>query len=187
MGAITSQITSLTIVYSTVYSDADQRKHQSSASLAFVGGIHRGPVNSPHKWPVTRKMFPFDDVIMWWQGDSRGQLISSHCMSLVLSENFSFNTRKVEDYANVSCKFGHYCPVATWWCHDLGAISALLPAIGDKGSVTWGFDVFFDVSLNQLWSTQSHVTPLLRHIQFFYTELCFLSRYPENYRQNICV
>ena len=64
MGTIASQITSLTIVYSTVYSDADQRKHQSSASLAFVWGIHRGPVNSPHKWPVTRKMFPFDNVIM---------------------------------------------------------------------------------------------------------------------------
>ena len=46
------------------YSDADQWKHQSSASLAFVRGIHRWPVNSPHKWPVTRKMFPFDDVIM---------------------------------------------------------------------------------------------------------------------------
>ena len=59
-----SQITSLTIVYSTVYLGADQRKHQSTVSLAFVQGIHRGPVNSPHKWPVTRKMFPFDDVIM---------------------------------------------------------------------------------------------------------------------------
>ena len=73
MGAIASQITSLTIVYSTVYSDADQRKHQSSASLAFVRGIHRGhqssaslafvwgthrgPVNSSHKWPVTRQCF----------------------------------------------------------------------------------------------------------------------------------
>ena len=64
MSAIASQITSLTIVYSTVYSDADQRKHHSSASLAFVWGIHRGPVNSPHKWPVTRKMFLFDDVTM---------------------------------------------------------------------------------------------------------------------------
>ena len=52
------------IVYSTIYSGAAQSKHQSSASLAFVWGIHRGPVNSPHKWPVTRKMFPFDDVIM---------------------------------------------------------------------------------------------------------------------------
>ena len=64
MSAIASQITSLTIVYSAVYAGADQNKHQSSVSLAFVWGIHRGPVNSPHKWPVTRKMFPFDDVIM---------------------------------------------------------------------------------------------------------------------------
>ena len=64
MGAIASQVTSLTIVYSTVYSGADQRKHQSSASLAFVREIHRRPVNSPHKGPVARKMFPFDDVIM---------------------------------------------------------------------------------------------------------------------------
>ena len=64
MGAMASQITSLTIVYSTVYSGSDQRKHQSSASLAFVWGFHREPVNSPHRWPVTRKMFPFDDVII---------------------------------------------------------------------------------------------------------------------------
>ena len=64
MGAIVSQITRLVIVYLIVYSDADQRKHQSSAPLAFVRGIHRGPMNSPHKWPVTRKKFPFDDVII---------------------------------------------------------------------------------------------------------------------------
>ena len=64
MGAIASQITSLTIVYSTVYSVVDHRKHQSYASLAFMRGIHRRPVNSPHKGPETRKMFPFDDVIM---------------------------------------------------------------------------------------------------------------------------
>ena len=64
MGTIASQINSLTIVHLTVYSDADQRKHQRSTSLAFLRGIHRGPVNSAHKWPVTRKMFPFDDVIM---------------------------------------------------------------------------------------------------------------------------
>ena len=65
MGANASQITSLTIVYLTVYSGTNQRKHQSSASLAFVRGIHRWPVNSPHKGPVTRKMFPFDDAIIW--------------------------------------------------------------------------------------------------------------------------
>ena len=48
----------------THYSGSDQRKYQSSVSLAFVRGFHRWPVNSPHKGPVTRKIFPFDDVIM---------------------------------------------------------------------------------------------------------------------------
>ena len=77
MATMASQITSLTIVYSTVYSDADQRKHQSSPSLAFVWRIHRWPVNSPHKWPITRKIFPIDDVFMpsatwywWWTNGS---------------------------------------------------------------------------------------------------------------------
>ena len=73
MIALASQITSLTVVYTSVYPGADQSKHQSSALLAFVRGIHRWPVNSPHKGlvtgsphkgPVTLKMFPFDDVIM---------------------------------------------------------------------------------------------------------------------------
>ena len=64
MSAMASQITSLTIVNSTVHSGADQRKYQSSASLAFVRGIYRWSVNSPHKGPVTREKFPFDDVIM---------------------------------------------------------------------------------------------------------------------------
>ena len=72
MTMLASQITSLTVVYSIVYSGVNQRKHQSSASLAFVREIHRGPVNFPHKWPVTRKMFPFDDVII----KSSSQLIT---------------------------------------------------------------------------------------------------------------
>ena len=80
MDAIASQIASLTIVYSIVYSDADQRKHQSSASLAFVRWIHRGPVNSPHKWPVTRKMFPFDDVIIFSPAPSPGYVSTCHNM-----------------------------------------------------------------------------------------------------------
>ena len=62
MSAMTSQITGVRIVCSTVCTGADQRKHQSSASLAFV--TNRSPVNSPNKWPATCKMFPFDDVIM---------------------------------------------------------------------------------------------------------------------------
>ena len=72
MGTMASQMTSLTIVYP----GADQRKQHSSASLAFVLGIHRSPVNSPHKWPVTRKMFPFDDVIMSVEQDSWHRMAS---------------------------------------------------------------------------------------------------------------
>ena len=84
MGSMASQITSLTIVYSVVYSGADQRKHQSSASLAFVRGIHRGPVNFPHKWPVTRKMFPLDDVIM----QQNVTMFQSYAHSLCLQSVF---------------------------------------------------------------------------------------------------
>ena len=69
MGTMASQITIHTIVYSTICSGADQRKRQSSASLAFVWEIHRGSVNSPHKGPVTRKMLPFDDVIVHFASD----------------------------------------------------------------------------------------------------------------------
>ena len=68
MSIVASQITGVSIVCSTVVSGADQRKHQSSTSLAFMWGIHRWPVNSLHKGPVTWKMFPFDDVIMFKQG-----------------------------------------------------------------------------------------------------------------------
>ena len=66
MSTMASQITSLMIVYSTFHSGTDQRKHQSSTLLAFVQGIHQWLVNSPHKRPVTWKIFPFDDVIMKW-------------------------------------------------------------------------------------------------------------------------
>ena len=64
MSAMTSKITGVSIVCSTVSSGTDQRKHQSSAPLAFVRRIHRSPLNSPHKSSATRNMFPFDDVIM---------------------------------------------------------------------------------------------------------------------------
>ena len=63
MSAMESQITGVSIVYSTVCSGAAQRKHQRSASFAFMGGIHRWPVNSPHKGPRTGKMFSCDEGI----------------------------------------------------------------------------------------------------------------------------
>ena len=88
MGVMVSQITSLTIVYSTIDSDADQRKHQSSVSLAFERGIQQGPVNSPHKWPVTPKMFPFDDVIMIWSWWHRSWSASDQVTSLIAWQLF---------------------------------------------------------------------------------------------------
>ena len=97
MGTIASKITSLTSIYSTIYWDTDQRKQQSSASLVFVWGIHRGPVrgpvNSPHKWPVTRKMFPFDDVIM----ECCMLYYTDMCSSLVKDE--------------IACYIDHICPM----------------------------------------------------------------------------
>ena len=79
MGAMASQTTS-------VYSGGDQGKHQSSESLAFVRGIHRRPVNSPHKWPVTRKMFPFDDVIMKLCVDNYRGLMISICVGKLFTK-----------------------------------------------------------------------------------------------------
>ena len=64
MSVMVSQITSVSIVYWNVCSGIDQREQQSSTSLAFVRVIHQWLVNSPHKGPVMRKMFSFDDVIM---------------------------------------------------------------------------------------------------------------------------
>ena len=65
VGSTASQITNILTVCSAICSGTHQTIHQSSALLAFVRGIHRWPVDSPHKGPVTRKMAPFDDVIMW--------------------------------------------------------------------------------------------------------------------------
>ena len=84
MSVTASQIISVSIAYSTVCSGAAQRKHQSSASLASKGGIHRWPVDSSHKGPVTRKMFSFDDVIMvekykiYFMFPQQNQTINAH-------------------------------------------------------------------------------------------------------------
>ena len=96
MGAIVSQITMLTMVYSTVYSDADQRKHQSSASLAFVQGIHREPVNSPHKRP--------ENVSIWWRHhDSPSQLYSRLSDAFIYIAIISVSTDSGNGLSPFSC------------------------------------------------------------------------------------
>ena len=65
MSAMVSQITPIWAVCSAVCSGAHQRKHQSSASLSLVRGIHRWPVDSPHKGPVTRKCYHLMTSSCW--------------------------------------------------------------------------------------------------------------------------
>ena len=76
MGAIASQITSLTIAYSTVYSDADLRKHQSSASLAFARGIHRGPGEFPAQMANNA-----ENVSIRWRHHEGMQFHARSCMT----------------------------------------------------------------------------------------------------------
>ena len=101
MSSMASQIISLTIVYSIVYSDADQSKHQSSASLAFVRGIHQRPVNSPHKGPVTRKMVPFDYGIMWNSNRGHGSTVEYWDDSAHKPRGFEIIDQKIR------CIFGY--------------------------------------------------------------------------------
>ena len=104
MTMLASQITSLMVVYSIVYSGVNERKHQSSASLAFVREIHRGPVNFPHKWPVTRKMFPFDDVIMGSQ-----QLLGAHkCWKLL----FGPSEKKIQNFYSTDWNLEWICKMS---------------------------------------------------------------------------
>ena len=82
MSASASQITSLTIVYSTDYPRRRSGKHQSSVSLAFVKGIHRRQLNSPHKGSATRKLFPFD--VPLWLIEMRSAQLTMHMTSILV-------------------------------------------------------------------------------------------------------
>ena len=115
MSAMASQITSLTIVYWTIYSGADQRKHQSSASLAFVRGIHRWPVNSSHKRPVTRKMFPFDDVLMTDGFPAHSPVIKDFGDFFAVIPNTSLNKQSSD-----RCNQNYFCSVLTLRPHVTG-------------------------------------------------------------------
>ena len=123
MGAMASQITSLTNVCSTVYSGTDQGKHLCSASLALVRGIHRWPVISPHKVPVTRKMFPFDAVIMHVAIQHMCQFVLG---SLVFTPEQHLFLWDLDNKLKNSLWYGFQSvgiaahirsPLTTWWRH----------------------------------------------------------------------
>ena len=109
MGTIASQTTSLASVYSPVWLGADQRKHQSSASLAFVRGIHRTSVNSPHKATVTRKMFPFYDVIMYQSASVH--IIYTKPQPLMISFHLKIGYYVLENHTGLNLVPYRHCPV----------------------------------------------------------------------------
>ena len=116
------------IYYSTVYSGGDQRKHQRSASLAFEWGIHRGPVNSPHKWPVTRKMFPFDNVIMISTGDPLHSRALAHNRAPLLTQpcsHCSHSRAPGEQWARLCVFTLHGCVQAARLCRGSPVIRPL--------------------------------------------------------------
>ena len=119
MGTITSQITSLMIVYSTVYSSADESKHQSSASLAFVRGIHRRPVNFPDKGPVTRKMFTFDDVIMIMKFSGVITIDKSDVHAKGQGQRSKVKVTEVTILVFLDCNSSFNSQMATKWCTKL--------------------------------------------------------------------
>ena len=126
MSVMVSQITSLTIVYSTVYSGTYERKHQISASLAVLRGIHRWPVNAPHKGPVTRKMFPFDDVIMVPHNRKIPQFFFQ-CYQPVIYRDWSSNELRWDNYVDHHkaelISLGHITPAVCSWSQQVMVIS----------------------------------------------------------------
>ena len=156
MGAMASQITSLAIVYSIVYSGTDQRKNQSSASLAFVRGIHRWPGEFPAQMASNA-----DNISIWRRHHGNrlqvaaSPILGKRCKACTFSVGplwWSLQNKFLSQY---------FC---TWWRNQIEKFSALL-AICEGNSlvtgefpsqrpVTRSFDVFFDLRLNQRLSKQ---------------------------------
>ena len=178
MGMMASQITSLTNVYSAVYSDADRRKHQSSASLAFVRGIHRWPVNSLHKGPVMRKMFPFDDVLMFyeWKLTCVWVLITTICPAIFHGSS-SYLVQLLTSVGAVNLVImGSLC--SFYWVSDLllalGGLRVPIPLDGILNSFCWSNNILFKMKrfhkklwhfswgCNKHWELTLHIDGLLQ-------------------------
>ena len=119
MSVMTSQITGVSMVCWTICSGAEQRKHHSSASLAFLGAIQQGPVNSPHKRPVTWKIFPFDDVTMdhWcYRNNQRRKKMNNRCgMEAQLFKQFFHSVWLTCSNVGIFVSRLMYTPVQKWW------------------------------------------------------------------------
>ena len=155
MGAIASQITSLTIVYSTVYSDADQRNHQSSASLAFVWGIHRGPVKFPAQMASNA-----ENVSIWWRHHAsllHYFLVSLLSLILLCSslwvclitvnasiEKIIINKKHIVSYQSGINTKAKDLGTSVWLCYSRAVWSWCRPFVGPISSVPL-FAEFFSI------------------------------------------
>ena len=132
-----SQVTSLTVVYSNFYSDADQRKHQSSASLTFVWGIHRDR----------------------WIPRTKGQL-RGKCFHLMTSLCFKSLIHHSQETHICVSKLGCHCMMTSSNGNIFRATGPLCGEFTGPGAfptqrpVTRSFDVFFDLRLNKRLSKQ---------------------------------
>ena len=167
MSIMASQITSILIICFTVCADADKKKHQSSASLAFVRGIHQWPVNSFHKGPLTPNRCLFADLVMFlalkWLFVNKAKQNKTDQMHR-LNWNIQFNVWiSWAKYVNklfclwwVLCWTGnlehnsHYIwwailrffwrrSALTWWRHQTKTFSTLLALCGGNSPVTGEF------------------------------------------------
>ena len=105
MTTLASQITSLTVVYSTVCSDADQRKHQSSASLAFVWGIHRDRWIPRTKGQLRGNCFHLMTSSCW-----RGNSFPCHIMSSLWLSIFRLKGIDIK----ITSRFSVACAAMQW-------------------------------------------------------------------------
>ena len=139
MTVMASQITSLRFVYLTFYSGADQRKHQSSVSLTFVWGIHRWPVNSPHKRPVS-----------WYTS-----------VSTVYTHGFVVIFDKWTHMIDIS----HDEVIK--WKHSLRYRSFVrgihLSPVNSQHKRPWCGTIFFDLRLNKRWADNPDAGDLRHH------------------------
>ena len=139
-------VTGVSIVCLAVCSSVDKRKHQSSASLAFVGGIYRWPADSPQEGPVSRKMLPFDDVIMKFCDRTTLWFVPYMYHTMDSIYRFSAKHMMTSSSGNIFRVTGHLC----------GEFTGLRWIPRTKASdVEWSFDVFFDLCPNKRLSKQS--------------------------------
>ena len=117
MIAMASLITAVSIVCSIVCSDADQRKHLSSEPLAFVRGLHRWPVDSPHKGPVAREMFPLDDVITSYPADNPADTVARYQCVFFFRQPASCFCPPHTKLGLCSCLFTGTPMMRVWWYH----------------------------------------------------------------------